>query len=65
MAELRPCFGPTAEIIRFTLGAPMDYVTEKVSVKVTDAGLEWADKELPANSSSSSDEDFVLTGNKN
>ena len=63
MAELRPCFDTTAEITRFTLGAPMDYVTEKVSVKVTDAGLEWANKELPADSSS--DEDFVLTGNRN
>lgn len=54
----RPCFDDTAEIVKFTLDAPMDYTVELQPVTVSNDGLEWRGKQqIP--SSPSSDDEFI------
>ena len=59
MSGLKPVFDTKADIIKFTLEAPMDYTVEEQVVTITDVGLEPKDRPR-VQSTSSSDEEFVL-----
>lgn len=64
MTAVRPCFDNTADIIKFTLEAPMDYTIERQPVTMSGDGLEWQGKPQIASSPSSDEEYVPKTGSR-